>query len=126
MLMDTVHVLVRNFAVVVVCSNGHGGKRKQEIGIFGLRISDDRLKAKNRFNPGIELVCGRLSSCYMKVFLLLCAILASLIIMNTIKCPGCQKFFNHGKAIKIHQRTCAGLHIVAKEQFRKRGKNVEK
>ncbi len=62
----------------------------------------------------------------MKVFLLLCAILAFFIIMNTIKCPGCQKSFNHGKAIKVHQRTCAGLHVVAKEQFRKRGENVEK
>jgi hypothetical protein len=61
----------------------------------------------------------------MKVFLLLCAILASFI-MNNIKCPGCQKSFNHGKAIKVHQRTCAGLHLVAKEQFRKRGENVEK
>ena len=43
--------------------------------------------------------------------------------MNTIKCPGCQKSFDHGKA---HQRNCPGLHVVAKEQFRKRGENVQK
>jgi len=58
--------------------------------------------------------------------LLLCIILVVFAIMNTIKCPGCQKSFNQGKAIKNHQRSCGGLHVVAKEQFRKRGENVEK
>lgn len=46
--------------------------------------------------------------------------------MNTVKCPGCQKPFNQGKAIKVHQRTCPGLHVVAKDQFKKRGENVQK
>jgi hypothetical protein len=46
--------------------------------------------------------------------------------MNTVKCPGCQKPFNHGKAIKVHQLNCAGLHLVAKEQFKKRGENIIK
>ena len=60
----------------------------------------------------------------MKAFLLLCTILV--IIMNTIKCPGCQKPFNQGKAIKAHQRTCARLHLVAREQFKKRDENDQK
>ena len=46
--------------------------------------------------------------------------------MNTVKCPGCRKSFNQGKGIKVHQRYCAGLHLVVKEQFKRRGDNLLK
>jgi uncharacterized protein YfaT (DUF1175 family) len=46
--------------------------------------------------------------------------------MNTVKCPGCQKSFNQGRAVKMHQRNCAGLHLVAKEQFKRHGDNLLK
>lgn len=46
--------------------------------------------------------------------------------MNTVRCPGCQKSFNQGKGIKLHQRNCAALYVVAREQFRKRDENVQK
>jgi hypothetical protein len=90
------------------------------------RYIDHMLTCKNRspINKGARRPHVPALPLSMKAFLLLCAILV--IIMNTVKCPGCQKQFNHGKAIKAHQRTCAGLHLVAREQFKKRGENDQK
>lgn len=46
--------------------------------------------------------------------------------MNVIKCPGCQKTFDPGRSIKIHQRNCTGLHLVGQKQIKKRIDNALK
>jgi len=46
--------------------------------------------------------------------------------MNVIKCPGCQKTFDPGRSIKIHQRNCTGLHLVGQKQIKKRIDNAQR
>jgi hypothetical protein len=46
--------------------------------------------------------------------------------MNVIKCPGCQKTFDPGRSIKIHQRNCTGLHLVGLKQIKKRIDNAQR
>ena len=58
--------------------------------------------------------------------LLLVFILFTILLMNTTKCPGCQKLFGQGLSIKTHQRTCAGLHLVGQKQINKRTDNAQK
>jgi len=46
--------------------------------------------------------------------------------MNTVKCPGCSQTFDQGIAIKGHQRTCAGLHLIGQKRINKRLQNAQK
>ena len=48
------------------------------------------------------------------------------VLMNTIKCPGCSQTFDQGIAIKAHQRTCAGLRLVGQKRINKRLQNAQK
>jgi len=45
--------------------------------------------------------------------------------MNIVKCPGCSQTFDHGIAIKAHQRTCAGLRLVGQKRINKRLQNAQ-
>jgi hypothetical protein len=60
----------------------------------------------------------------MRIHLVL--ITFAILLMNTTKCPGCQKPFDQGLSIKTHQRTCTGLHLVGQKQIKKRTDNVQK
>jgi len=48
------------------------------------------------------------------------------ILMNTVKCPGCSQPFDQGVAIKAHQRTCAALRLVGQKRINKRLQNAQK
>ena len=48
------------------------------------------------------------------------------VLMNIVKCPGCSQTFDHGIAIKAHQRTCAGLCLVGQKRINKRLQNAQK
>ena len=48
------------------------------------------------------------------------------VVMNTVKCPGCSQTFDQGIAIKAHQRTCAGLRLVGQKRINKRLQNAQK
>jgi hypothetical protein len=60
----------------------------------------------------------------MRILLVFIIFIAFL--MNTVKCPGCQKSFDQGLSIKAHQRTCGGLHLVGQKQIKKRIDNTHK
>ena len=59
----------------------------------------------------------------MRTLLILLILLV--ILMNTIKCPGCSQTFDQGVAIKAHQRTCAGLRLVGQKRNNKRLQNAQ-
>ena len=48
------------------------------------------------------------------------------VVMNTVKCPGCSQTFDQGIAIKAHQRTCAGLRLVGQKRINKQLQNAQK
>ena len=57
----------------------------------------------------------------LSIFLILIVVL-----MNTVKCPGCSQTFGQSIAIKVHQRTCAGLCLVGQKRINKRLQNAQK
>ena len=59
----------------------------------------------------------------MRALLILLILLV--ILMNTVKCPGCSQTFDQGVAIKAHQRTCAGLRLIGQKRINKRLQNAQ-
>ncbi len=47
-------------------------------------------------------------------------------LMNLSNCPGCQKKFEKGKAIRVHQRSCNGLRSAANTIYVKREQNNQR
>jgi hypothetical protein len=50
----------------------------------------------------------------------------ALLEMNLSKCPGCQRNFAKGGAIRVHQRACNGLRSAAFMVYRRRNKNQKR
>lgn len=48
------------------------------------------------------------------------------ILMNTVKCPGCLQNFNQGISIKTHQRSCTALRLAGQQRIKKRVTNAQK
>jgi hypothetical protein len=46
--------------------------------------------------------------------------------MNLSKCPGCQRKFEKGGAIRVHQRSCNGLRSAANTIYRRRDENQQR
>jgi hypothetical protein len=59
----------------------------------------------------------------MRGFLCFLAIL--LFVMNLSKCPGCQRSFEKGGAIRVHQRSCNRLRLAANAIYVRREKNQQ-
>ena len=49
-----------------------------------------------------------------------------IVLMNTVKCPGCLQKFKQGISIKTHQRSCTALRVTGQQQIKKRVKNAQK
>jgi len=48
------------------------------------------------------------------------------ILMNTVKCPGCLQTFGQGISIKTHQRSCTALRLAGQKQIKRRVENAQK
>ena len=46
--------------------------------------------------------------------------------MNTINCPGCQRPFAKGIAIRAHERSYPAFLLVGRERLKQRGENKKK
>jgi hypothetical protein len=46
--------------------------------------------------------------------------------MNHVNCPGCNKKYEKGRGLSIHQRHCPGFEIMLKTRIKKRQGSAKK
>ena len=71
--------------------------------------------------------CGLTHLCSICCYTLSSPLLILIVVlMNTVKCPGCSQTFDQGISIKMHQRKCTALHLAGQKQIKKRVENAQK